>query len=62
MSRTKSKITRVSPDFEEWAKKIAKIRYVNGLDKKELRLPRITKAITNVPNLRKVLEESRIDG
>ena len=58
---TRSKLSRINPDFEKWAREIAKKRYVAGLDKQELKLPRITKAITNVPKLREILEGARID-
>jgi len=58
---TRSKLSRISPDFEKWAREIAKNRYVQGRDKQELKLPRITKAITNVPKLKEILEGARIN-
>lgn len=57
----KSKQVRIDPNFEDYLRSIAKNRYIKGLDKRELKLPRLTKAITNVPNLKKILEEARID-
>lgn len=57
----KSKLSRINPDFEKWAREIAKKRYTSGMDKKELKLPRLTKAITNVPKLKEILEGARID-
>lgn len=56
-----SKIARVSPDFDEWVKGIAKDRYVKGIDKQEIKLPRMTKAITRVPNLKEILSRAKID-
>lgn len=61
MSKGNTKLIRADKNFENYLKQIAKSRYVNGRDKRELKIPRLTKAITNVPNLRKFLEEARID-
>ena len=57
----KSKLARISPDLEKYLRDIAKKRYTSGMDKTELKLPRMTKAITNVPKLREILEGARID-
>jgi len=56
-----TKLSRINKDFEKWIRDIAKQRYINGLDKQELRLPRLTKAITNVPKLKEILEGAKIE-
>ena len=57
----KSIIARVDIDYDRWAKGICKSRYIRGLDERELSKVRLSKAITRVPKLKKILEEAKIE-
>lgn len=52
---------RVDPALREFLKEICGNRYKNGRDMELRKPPRLSLAITRVPNLKKILEEARID-
>lgn len=56
-----SKTTRVDPIFDKFLEDVACERVKIGSDKKTLSKKRLTLAITRVPNLKRLLINSKID-
>jgi len=52
---------RSDPEFKKLIEGIRLERFRNGKDKKPLTTSRMTLAITRIPNIKKILGESRID-
>jgi len=57
-----TKTSRIDVSFEKYFNDIMKNRFIKGMDKRPLTLPRFTKAITRVPKLKEILEKAKIDG
>lgn len=61
MKRNNTIPTRVDPALKAFLDEVRTNRFRNGKDKTIKSPARISLAITRVPNLKKILEEARID-
>jgi len=60
MSRKNTVPTRVDATFKKYLDEIRMTRFRSGKDKQPLPMSRLTLAITRVPKLKELLEESKI--